>query len=74
MADREIRTAADADSIREKVESIFDGWYADSARIDWDDFINRVEKSGDFDLGDDMGSPAIKRIKAIVRELRKQQQ
>lgn len=67
---REIRTTEDADSIRDVVESILDGWYPDGSRIDWGDFIDRVEGS-DLDLGDDMTSPAIKRIRAIVRELRK---
>lgn len=68
-----IRTAADADSIREDIEQVFDGWYADADRIDWHDFIDRLE-GHDNDLGSDMLSPAIKRIKAIVKELRSQQQ
>lgn len=69
--DREIYTAEDADSIREDIESIFDGWYADAERVDWDDFLDRLERRG-YDLGDELTSPAIRRIKAIVRELRKQ--
>lgn len=68
--DIEIRSTADADGIRETVESVFDGWYAEVPRIDWDDFLDRIEARG-YDLGKDMLSPAIKRIKAIVRELRK---
>jgi hypothetical protein len=70
---KEIRTAADADAIREDIEAIFDGWFADEERIDWENFLDRVENL-DYDLGNDTLSPAIKRIKAIVRELRKQLQ
>lgn len=70
MSEREIKTAKDADEIREDVENVFDGWYADSYRIDWDDFLYRLEKRG-YDLGESMLSPAISRIKAIVRELRR---
>jgi hypothetical protein len=69
--DREIRTKEDADSIREYIENVYDGWYADTPRIDWEDFLDRLERY-DIDLGDSMESPAIKRIKAIVRDLRNQ--
>jgi hypothetical protein len=72
---KEIRTAEDADSIREVIEGVFDGWYADSERIDWTEFLERVEgRSFTYDLGDQADSPAIRRIKAIVKELRKQRQ
>lgn len=71
--DRVISTTADADDLREDIESIFDGWYADVSRIDWQDFIDRLEKRGAYDFGTDMDSPAIRRVKAIVKELRKQQ-
>lgn len=70
MADREIRTAADADSIREDIEEVYSGWFADESSIDWEDFVDRLEKR-DLDLGGDMLSPAVKRIKVIVRELRR---
>ncbi len=73
----EIRTAADADAIRERIEYVFDGWFADAPRIDWEDFIERLERGTDddgapFDFGATMDSPAIKRIRAIVRTLREQ--
>lgn len=67
---REIRTAADADSIRDEIETVYDGWYASEARIDWDAFLDRLESHADADLGTDMLSPGISRIKRIVRELR----
>jgi len=70
--DIEIRTAEDADSIREDIESVHDGWYSEGP-IDWDDFLWRLEGAM-YDLGESMSSPAIRRIKAIVRELRRQQE
>ncbi len=67
---RTVATAEDADSIREDIESVHDGCYAEGP-IDWDDFLYRLEGSA-YDLGDSLLSPAIRRIKAIVRELRRQ--
>ncbi|GGM27585.1 hypothetical protein GCM10011608_10500 [Micromonospora sonchi] len=73
-------TVTEADQVTEEIlniaESIFDGWYADSSRIDWDDFLERMEKiplddDTTLDLGSDMGSPAIKKIKAHIRNYRK---
>lgn len=66
---KSIQTAADTDEIREVIESVYDGWYANESRIDWTDFLDRVEEYG-FDLGSSLDSPAIRRIKSIVKELR----
>ena len=66
-----VRTASDADSIQDDIETVFDGWYADALRVDWVDFLDRLECYG-HDLGESMNSPAIRRIKAIVKELRSQ--
>lgn len=52
-------------------EMVYDGWYSDS-RIDWDDFLYRVESMADADLGNDMLSPEIKRIKSHIRSYRNQ--
>lgn len=71
MSEREIRTKEDADSIRADIESVFDGWFSEGP-IDWEDFLDRLEKGSTYDLGDSLDSPAIRRIKAIVRELRQQ--
>lgn len=68
---RPIATKADADSIRDSIEHVYDGWYASAPRVDWEDFIDRLETYG-YDLGESLDSPAIRRIKAIVRELREQ--
>lgn len=69
--EREIQTAKDADSIRADIESVFDGWFSEGP-IDWEDFLDRLEKGTNYDLGEKLDSPAIRRIKAIVRELRRQ--
>lgn len=71
---RPIKTAADADSIRDQIAEVLDDWYPDHERIDWDDFYDRLEGgvSGLYDLGEDLRSPAIKRIHVIVRELRRE--
>ena len=67
---RDIRTAQDADAIRREVEDLHDGFYADADRIDWHDFLDRLEREHDLDLGPDMDSPAVRRVRAIVREAR----
>lgn len=68
-----IRTARDADGIREEIEALHDGFYPEG-RIDWDDFLYRLENQGfEFSDADDClaNDPAIKRVKQIVRELRR---
>lgn len=57
--------------VLEAAESVFDGWYADGERVDWHDFVDRVEQMSGVDLGSDMLSPTIKGIKAHIREYRK---
>lgn len=57
--------------VLEAVESVYDGWYANSERIDWYDFVDRVEQMSEVDLGSDMLSPTINGIKAHVRKYRK---
>ena len=47
------------------IESIVEGWYGDR-RIDWHDFLDRLEGYG-FDCGDSMDSPLVKKIKAHAR-------
>jgi hypothetical protein len=61
MTDAELYTAA---------ESVHDGWYADT-RIDWEDFLDRLESYADVDLGCDLLSPRIKGIKRHIAAYRK---
>ncbi len=73
-------TVTEADQVTDEIltlaEGIYDGWYADAARIDWVDFIDRMEgrrldDNTKLDLGGDMASPAIRRIKKHINDYRK---
>lgn len=55
----------------EMAESIFDGWYADSGRVDWQDFIDRLERMSGVDFGTDMGGPLIRSVQKHIRAYRK---
>lgn len=57
------------EEIKSAIESVVDGWYSEG-RIDWQDFLDRVEKYSDIDLGQDMDSPLIRAIKKYTREYR----
>lgn len=59
------------EEMAEAAESIFDGWFADDSRIDWDQFIDRLERSTDVDFGEDMGSPLIRAVQKHIRAYRK---
>jgi hypothetical protein len=65
---RRIVTADDVTpAILERAEQIYSGWYAgDNGRVDWEDFIYRLEES-DEDFGASMLSPAIKKIQRHIR-------
>lgn len=66
-----IRTIDEISSdITDVIEMIFDGYYADEPRIDWHDFLNRIELTAHVDLGSDMDSPVVKEIRKIVKKLR----
>lgn len=54
----------------EAAEDVHDGWY-DEGRIDWTDFIDRLEKGSDWDFGCDMASPTMKAIQKHIRAYRK---
>lgn len=59
------------DDLKTMAEDIFDGWYADEYRIDWDNFIDRLESYSNIDFGSDMTSPLIEAVKRHVRAYRK---
>lgn len=54
-----------------EAEAVYDGWYAATDRVDWEDFLDRLEQRTDYDLGSDLNSPLIRRIKAHVRVYRR---
>ena len=65
---RQIQTAEDADAIRAEVEAFTDaGWDRSGTRFHWDDWLDRLERSLDLDLGSDVSSPGLKRIREIAR-------
>lgn len=71
-------TAADelTKEIIDAAYEIADGWYQNT-RIDWEDLLERLERapleSGDFlDMGSDMLSPAIKRLRSEVNKMRRE--
>ncbi|MEV6313575.1 hypothetical protein AB0M10_33940 [Streptomyces sp. NPDC051840] len=74
--DFEVLTEEDATpEIIEIVKGIVEGWY-DEGPIDWEDVWDRVEKrqlddGRGIDMGTDLGSPAIKKIKREIAAWRK---
>lgn len=71
----EVRTADDVtDEIIEIVMSVVDGWYQ-TGPIDWEDLLDRVDGNelADgtmIDFGDSLDSPAIRKVKRVVRQQR----
>lgn len=59
------------EELLEAAEQVFNGWYADAERIDWEDFLDRLEAQTDVDLGTSLDSPLIRRIKKHVRDYRR---
>ena len=62
------------EEILQLIYDIVDGWYP-TGRIDWEDLLDRVdgaelEDGTVLDLGDDMLSPAIVKIKKCARKYR----
>jgi phage terminase large subunit len=53
-------------------ENIYDGWFAESNRIDWHEFIDRLEDQTGEDLGQDMQSDQIVAIKKHVNKYRRE--
>lgn len=56
-------------------QDVEEGWFGDEPKIDWESFLDRMDgttlASGfELDLGNDADSPAIRKIKAHIRELR----
>ena len=74
----EIRSADDVtDEVIEIVLSVVDGWYQ-TGRIDWEDLLDRVDGNeladgSKIDFGCDMLSEAIRKVKTIVQNHRRNQ-
>lgn len=68
---RDIITPADfTEDVMIAIETIFDGYFSDEPRIDWFNFLDRVESLALVNFGSDMDSPAVKQVKKIVKGLR----
>lgn len=79
MADEtyhEITKASDVtDEVIGMVRDIADGWYSDGP-IDWEDIWDRLERSprddwSFFSVGSELDSPAIRKIKKVIRDERR---
>lgn len=72
------RLIVEADDVTEEVldaAEYAEEWFVDE-RIDWEEFIDRMDNvelpDGTLiDMGDSMDSPAIRKIKRHIREMRK---
>ena len=68
-------TAADVtDAMLKLAEDVFDDWFADEERIDWEEFLDRMATySRHEDVAwefDEYNNPAIDKIKRHIREYR----
>lgn len=68
MMERRLTTAADADDASGDIAFVLDGWFAESPRIEWEEFYDRLDSYGWF--LPEFGNAADKRVRVIVRELR----
>ena len=67
------------EEILQVAEDILDGWFSDVTRIDWDDFLDRLDgthldghENRELDLGYEQDSPAIRKIKAHINRIRRE--
>jgi hypothetical protein len=69
-------TAADVTpAMLTAAEEVYDGWFSDDERIDWEDFIDRLCKWGLLDEAapwefEEYDNPAIEKIKRHIRAYR----
>lgn len=79
MADKQFTSPVIAQDVTEEMVDeaweIVDGWFQD-AKIDWERVWDRLDgmelKDGTYlDLGTDLGSPALRKIQAEIRKIRK---
>lgn len=69
-----VREAADVtDEIIAMAQDIYSGWFGDGQRLDWGDFLDRLDGAeladgSRLDLGDTMDSAAIKKIQREIRD------
>lgn len=54
-----------------QAEELSDCLYSDGQRIDWEYFIDRMERHTNWDFGSTMDSPDIRRLQRHIRAYRK---
>jgi hypothetical protein len=65
-----ITTAEDCtEQFLQACEDVYEGFFADEPRIDWEGFMDRLERYG-YDMGSSMDSPAIKVIKKHIKSIK----
>lgn len=63
-------------SVLDDAEEVYDGWFADESRIDWEAFIDRLavdygnHATEPYDV-ESYDSPAVRKIQRHIRELAK---
>lgn len=67
------------DEVLEAAIEVYIGWFQDQQKIDWSDFIDRLDgvtldDGTTLDLGESLTSPAVTAIKEHVRRYRKESQ
>ena len=55
-----------------EAEELVDCLYSDGQRIDWEYFIDRVERHTNRDFGNTMDSPDIRRLQRHIRKYRRE--
>ena len=65
-----ITTAEDCtEQFLDACADVYEGFFANEPRIDWEGFMDRLERYG-YDMGSSMDSPAIKVIKKYVKSIK----
>lgn len=66
-----LATPADVDANAVALEQFTDDWgpsYLSGATMDWEGFVDRLERNLDWDLPTDWTSPVFRRLKKVVRQ------
>ena len=65
-----ITTAEDCtEQFLDACADVYEGFFANEPRIDWEGFMDRLERYG-YDMGSSMDSPAIKVIKKHIKSVK----
>lgn len=66
--DRPVLAAADVTAdLLKTAEDVFEGFFDDDQPIDWGGFIDRLERWSERDWGNQIDSPAIRKVQRHIR-------